>query len=107
MTERKAVVARMLARGYSQRVTADRAGVARSTIQLWVKDPSFMEEVERIREMIDSSQPLGVLVDALAATDPKGAADWDIRLKAAFKLIDLERTPRDDLDDDREPVWVS
>jgi hypothetical protein len=82
-------------------------GVARSTIARWNEDPAFREEVERVRGLTDDSTPLGTLVDALAARKDDGI-DWPSRLRAALALLELERSPKQELVDEDEPSgWIS
>jgi hypothetical protein len=106
VTERQSTVARMLGRGYSQRHTSSVTGVARSTIASWYKEPVFRAEVERVRELTDDSAPLGTLVDALSARRDDGI-DWPSRLRAALALLELERSPQDELLDDEPSGWVT
>ncbi len=103
MTERQAVVARYVARGFSQRFTNAATGVSRDTIRAWMKQPEFMAEVERIRALTDGSAPMGVLVDCLGARRDDGV-DYPTRLRAALALIEIERGS-DDIGDAGEIGW--
>jgi len=96
----------MLGRGYSQRHTSSVTGVARSTIARWNEDPAFRAEVERVRSLTADSTPLGTLVDALSARRDDGI-DWPSRLRAALSLLELERSPQDELLDDEPTGWVT
>ncbi len=91
------------------------SGIAESTLRRWLEDPSFREELARIRQeshslvrqQIQTAMPTGIAVITELAT--KGS-DEALRLRAArylveygIKLGDLDKLS-DDLQDLREAV---
>ena len=105
VTERQSVVARHLARGYSQRYTSTATGVGRTTIREWLKQPAFAAEVERLRAQTDNSTAIGTLIDALGARKDDGV-DWSNRVRAAIVLLGIDDPDEKDVDD--EPAgWVA
>lgn len=52
-TEKKEAAALSLARGDSQAMAADNAGVADRTVRRWLLEPEFAEEVDRLTLMVE------------------------------------------------------
>jgi len=52
-TPKKSAVAISLAQGYSQQAVADEHSIAKRTVQRWVSDTEFAEEVDRLSLMVD------------------------------------------------------
>ena len=77
----------------SLRLLATRLGIAESTLRRWLEDPSFREELARIRQeshslvrqQIQTAMPTGIAVITELAT--KGS-DEALRLRAARYLVE-------------------
>jgi len=82
--------ARLVGIGHSYVAAARAVGRDESTIRRWSKLPAFQAERERAREESIDPSPRRVLIDALSATKDNGSPDWNARLRAAERLLELE-----------------
>jgi hypothetical protein len=86
LTESQRVAASLIGRGATNAQAARTVGVARKTIQRWRQIEAFERLVEDTKGRSESPDPMGTLIDALAATRDDGV-DWTARLSAARQLI--------------------
>lgn len=85
-TTRSDAVAAMLAEGYTQKEVADKNGISVRTVQRWVNDAEFSEEVDKLSLMVGIAhrgarlrlvqRVIRARVDDLSVTTDKDILDW-------------------------------